>query len=68
MDFIILDYRIQKINGIETVKEILCLKLDQKIILLTSRLFSKKTNFKVGMFKFVTKPVGFGRLLSIIRK
>lgn len=57
LDILFLDIDMPEIDGIETAYQLKNKKMDCKIIMLTSKTERFKEAFKIGAFRFVTKPI-----------
>ena len=57
LDIIFLDIDMPELDGIETAHQFNRMKTDCKIIMLTSKVERFKEAFKIGAFRFVTKPI-----------
>lgn len=67
-DFILLDHRMTINDGIETVKEILRVKPELKIILVSSDESIKDKAIKAGVISFIKKPFNLKNFYNSINQ
>lgn len=57
IDFLLLDIDMPKMDGIAAARILNARGIDYKIVMLTSKSERFKEAFRIGAFRFVTKPV-----------
>jgi len=57
IDFLLLDIDMPKMDGIEAARILNARGINYKIVMLTSKAERFKEAFKIGAFRFVTKPI-----------
>ncbi len=67
-DVIIMDYNIPIKNGIEVLKEILIIKKDAKVIMISGNDTIRDTALEFGAITFLNKPISIRRLKEEISK
>jgi CheY-like chemotaxis protein len=67
-DFIILDYRMPLMNGLDTTKQLLKLNSNLKIIILSADSTVKSSALDAGAVAFFSKPVSMDDLFYEIEK
>lgn len=66
IDFLLLDINMPKMDGIEAARILNARGIDYKIVMLTSKVERFKEAFKIGAFRFVTKPVSEEELFEAV--
>lgn len=67
-DFILLDYRMPKMNGIEAAKEILRVNPESKIIMMSADTTVINHAIQIGIKGFIKKPVEVSEFLKQIKE
>lgn len=67
-DFILLDHRMPIKNGLDTMKELLKIKPDLKIIFLSADVAIKETAYSEGAVGFIEKPFDLSTFFKSIEK
>jgi len=68
IDFVLLDYRMPRKNGLEVAKEMLMINIDTKIIFLTADYSIRAKTEKLRIVGFITKPISLDLLNDLIEK
>lgn len=66
LDVLLLDIDMPEMDGIEAGQKIRKRNIEYKIIMLTARIDRFKEAFKIGAYRFVSKPVGKEELFGVI--
>ncbi len=67
IDFILLDQRMPGKNGLEILEAILKQKYSAKVIFISADITIKEKALASGAISFLEKPIGFSKLLEIIK-
>lgn len=65
-DFIIMDHRMPVKNGLETLSEILKLKPDLKVIIISADDSVKEKALSEGAVAFISKPINMDKLVRFL--